>query len=134
MWAREVGQLDAITRPEALRSDIIDGGRFHEGKVLAGFRRKRVSYYIDGSTVGPKTIYTVGASRIEMSGRCCCEFVRVFKYATAPADNSPRILLRCWPSTLQPGSYRSPCSRTTVQISCRLSTSRIRAVFNDQPG
>jgi hypothetical protein len=61
--------------------------QFYERKVLAGFHKKRVSYYIDGSTVGPKTNYAVMASRIEMSGRCCCEFVRVFEYDIASADN-----------------------------------------------
>jgi hypothetical protein len=79
MWAAELGHPEAIPRPETLRADILEGGRFYERKVLAGLHKKRVSYYTDGTTVGPKTIYTVLASYIEVSGRCRCEFVRAFE-------------------------------------------------------
>jgi hypothetical protein len=46
-----------------------------------------VSYDTDGTTVGPKAIYTVLASCIEISGRCGCDFARVFGYDIASADN-----------------------------------------------
>jgi hypothetical protein len=81
-----------IPRPATLRADILEGGRFYERKVLAGLHRERVSYYTDGTTVGPKTIYTVLASDIEVSGRCRCEFVRVFEYDTASAGNIAAML------------------------------------------
>jgi hypothetical protein len=87
MWGTELGHPEAIPRPETLRADIIEGGKFYEQKVLAGFNKRRVSYYTDGTTVGPKAIYTVLASCIEMSGRCRCDFVRVFEYDIASADN-----------------------------------------------
>ena len=39
MWAAELGHPEVIPRPETLRADILEGGRFYERKALAGLHK-----------------------------------------------------------------------------------------------
>ena len=87
-FAEETGMAEMIVSdPDALRSDIEDGGRFYEEQVLRKLSGQRVVYAVDGSTVDPKCIYAVTASYQGMSGRRQQEFVRVFEYDEASGAN-----------------------------------------------